>query len=404
MPKSTHRKPAGKVSKPRRDFPLFPHQTGRWAKKVRGKLHYFGSTATDPKGKAALETWLDQRDDLLAGRTPRVAADGLTLRDLCNRFLTVKEQLRDSGEIKNTTFLDYHATCDRLIEHFGKNRLVVDLAADDFESYRARIAAKWNPTGLGGEITRVRVLFKYGYDAGLIDRPVRFGPMFKRPAKRVLRKERAKKGPRLFEPDQIHTLIEKASDQLKAMILIAANCGFGNADVGHLTLSALDLRGGWINFPRPKTGIDRRCKLWPETIEAIEAVIATRPTPKDEAAADLLFITKYGQAWAKDTHDSPVSKEFRKLLDATELYRPGLGFYALRHTFETIGGDSRDQVAVDHVMGHSRDDMASLYRERIEDDRLQAVADHVRAWLFQPDDKCGPETAEDTRDKLRIVG
>ena len=36
------------VQKPRKDFPLFPHQTGRWCKKVRQKLHYFGSTLTDP--------------------------------------------------------------------------------------------------------------------------------------------------------------------------------------------------------------------------------------------------------------------------------------------------------------------------------------------------------------------
>jgi len=57
-------------------------------------------------------------------------------------------------------------------------------------------------------------------------------------------------------------------------------------------------------------------------------------------------------------------------------------FYALRHSFETIGGESRDQVAVETIMGHSRDDMASVYRERIGDDRLQAVAEHVRQWLW----------------------
>ena len=77
-----------------------------------------------------------------------------------------------------------------------------------------------------------------------------------------------------------------------------------------------------------------------------------------------------------------MSKEFSKLIRELKLHRPGLGFYALRHTFETIGGDSRDQVAVDAIMGHARDDMASVYRERIDDARLLAVVQHVRKWLF----------------------
>ena len=83
-----------------------------------------------------------------------------------------------------------------------------------------------------------------------------------------------------------------------------------------------------------------------------------------------------------ETQDSPISKEFRKLLDKLKLYRRGLGFYALRHTFETIAGESRDQVAVNFIMGHADASMAGVYRERISDDRLGDVVNVVRGWLF----------------------
>ena len=70
-----------KPAKPRPDFPLFPHATGRWAKKIRGKLHYFGKWA-DPD--AALQRYVEERDDLYAGRKPRRKGDGLTIKDLVN--------------------------------------------------------------------------------------------------------------------------------------------------------------------------------------------------------------------------------------------------------------------------------------------------------------------------------
>jgi integrase len=374
-------KTATKPDKPREDFPLFPHATGRWAKKVRGKLHYFGPWS-DPQ--AALEKWLNERDDLLAGRKPRGARQGLTVLDLCNRFLFAKEHLVNAGELQQRTWDDYKAAADRIRKTFGEGRLVEDLQADDFDVLRAKLAKNRGPIPLGNEIQRVRSIFKYAFDASLIDKPVRFGPSFKKPSRKSVRHARHARGLQMFEAAEIRALLAKAGVQLKAMLLLGVNCGFGNNDVGTLPIAAVDLSRGWINYPRPKTGIARRCPLWPETVKALKAAFAKRPAPKDEAHEGLFFVTKYGKPWAKSKVDNPVTKETRKLIDDVGIERPGLGFYGLRRAFETVSGESLDQVAVDHVMGHSPpdSDMSAVYRQRITDDRLLAVTEHVRKWLF----------------------
>src|ERR1022692_4230530 len=126
--------------KPHSDYPLFAHQNGQWAKKVKGRIVFFGVWADPQK---ALERWLAEKDDLLAGRKPRVPSDGLTMRELANRFLTHKQHLLDTREIAKRTWDEYFATCERLVKAFGPNRLVADLAADDFEGLRASIAEVW---------------------------------------------------------------------------------------------------------------------------------------------------------------------------------------------------------------------------------------------------------------------
>ena len=75
MANSTRRDTHTKPAKPHPDFPLFAHRNGSWAKNVLGKLRYFGGW-NDPD--AALQKWVDEKDDLLAGRTPRGKIDGLT--------------------------------------------------------------------------------------------------------------------------------------------------------------------------------------------------------------------------------------------------------------------------------------------------------------------------------------
>ena len=101
----------------------------------------------------------------------------------------------------------------------------------------------------------------------------------------------------MFQADTIRAMIEGAGSQLRAMIYLGINCGLGNNDCAMLPMKALDLKKGWLDFGRPKTGIPRRCPLWKETVAALREALAKRPTPKDPAHTERFFITKYGATW-----------------------------------------------------------------------------------------------------------
>jgi integrase len=369
-----------KPAKPYPEFPLFAHPSGQWAKKIRGRTVYFGKW-DDPD--AALTNYLRQKDDLHAGRIPRPDTALATVKDACNAFLNAKQDALDAGELSPRTWTEYRAVCGLLVERFGKGRLLSDLGAQDFTALRKHMAAKWGALRLANVIQYVRSVFKYAYDSELIDRPIRFGPMFKRPSRKVVRLHRAEQGKKLFAASEIRRLIDAAGVQLRAMILLGINCGMGNSDCGNLPLSAVDLDNAVLDYPRPKTGIARRCPLWPETVTALREALAKRREPKSHDDAKLVFVTKYGLSWEKCSGENPVSQETAKLLRKLHINgRKGLGFYTLRHTFRTIADEAKDQPATDHIMGHETSHMSSYYRESIADERLRAVTDHVRKWLF----------------------
>jgi integrase len=392
---STAPVPGRKPSKPYADFPLFPHAAGVWAKKIRGKMHYFGPWS-DPD--EALAKYNEQKEALHASRTPRPDRAALTVKDVANLFLNAKKQAVAAGELALRTFNDYKAIMEMMLDGLGKQKPAAALDPQDFTALKIRLARRNGPARISTLVQVVRCAFKFAYESGALDAPTRFGPVFKRTSKKVLRLDRAKKGPKLFTAAEVRALVRgglvvgedgpelvEAGPQLKAMILLAINCGFGNADCGNLPLSAVDLDAAMIDYPRPKTGIPRRCALWPETVAALREALAARPAPKDPDAAGAVFVTKYGQAWTKTDNAGPLTQMFAKLLRALHINgRKRLGFYTLRHTFRTVADEAKDQPAADYIMGHEVPHMSSVYHETISDARLRAVAEHVRAWLFPP--------------------
>ncbi len=375
------------------DAPPFDNGHGRWVKKIRSRLVYFGNVKDDPEGENARRVWEEQKHAIRAGRKPILSdddsPDGATVRVLCNLFLEAKERAVETGELTQRSWNDYFNTCQEVVSTLGKNRLAADLTPEEFGALREQLAVgkkgKRSLITLKGHMVRTRVLFSWGLETEILERPVRYGASFKLPKAERLRAARNERPKKFFTQPELRKIIDSCGVQLKAMVLLGVNCGLGNADCGRLKFTHLDLKGGWLDFPRRKTGEPRRGKLWPETVKAIKAAIAARPNPANKADRDQVFLTHCGDRWYSDNNrDSPLSAEFSKVLARLGMKRPGVSFYSLRHVLQTVGDEVRDAPALRRMMGHvtASSDVSSHYREHIADCRLIAVSDHVHSWLF----------------------
>ena len=212
----------------------------------------------------------------------------------------------------------------------------------------------------------------------------RFGPDFSVATNRAKRVERASRGKKLFSASGILRLIEAADPEWKDLVLLAINGGLGNSDVSRFRIDQME--GEWLDSARGKTGIDRRIPLWPETHKAVAEYLKVRPNPK-AGNHSLAFLSGHRGPMIAISEEGVrgdlVSTGFKRLTTKAGIYQKGMGFYWLRHTFQTVADASRDPVAVAAIMGHVDSSMAGQYRESIDDARLSLVSEFVRGWLFE---------------------
>lgn len=374
------------------ECPLKLHGNGQWYKKFKGKMHYFGTDRD-----TALSRWEKEGEFVLAG-LPIPRTDGApSVVELGNLFVdSCKKRLKD-GDIGQRSIEDYERTIKRMIAIVGQHCRPQHMAPADFASLRERLheptprtkaiqgglkgrtVDRLSPTTVTGDIRRIRTFLRWCSDTELIP-PARFGREFKIASASVVRKIRAKQGPQDLTADEIKSVLAKASRQLKPLVLLGINSAMGNLDIAQMTFGdvALDVPEVWVDLPRNKTGFPRRFVLWPETVVAIKSYLAKRANPAGRSNTDKLFLTRTGLQWSTDS----LSGAFRKARENAGVERGN--FYDLRRTFQTQAESTLDFPAISHIMGHApkSGDMASRYRQRIDDDRIRKVCSHVRDWLF----------------------
>ncbi|HBE70981.1 MAG TPA: integrase [Planctomycetaceae bacterium] len=363
------------------------HPRGYWYKKYKGRFYYFYRCDADPDATFSIEKWRHDKQYLDSDREPPVydpmnrhaGAASITVYDLCNHWLSHKETLLKLGELTQGTWDEYKATCEFLVGEVGKTLPAKLCGPQRFESIRLALARRYNINGQSKRIGQIRSIFTTAHEDAITDTPPNFGRSFRKPSAAAFRKLRAAKGDQSFSPSEIHALLAAAKVNMRAMILLGLQAGFGNEDCAALPRTAI--RDGWLTWARVKTSVQRRVPLWPETELAISKAIEHANSKGEDS---LCFIGLRGKHYISPKKTGGrVTGEFVTTRNSAGV-NPARTFYDLRRTFETVASSTVDQPAIDAIMGHtpSESNMPARYRQGLLPDyRLRGVVDCVREWL-----------------------
>ncbi len=211
-------------------FPLTLHPTDQYCKKIKGKLYYFG---TDKK--VALERYLEQAAYLHTGKTtkPNSANNNLSLKTVCNLYLDYQESRAAIAEITRSYVYDQTRLLRDFVRYIGPNRIISNISTIDLQNYRKKLIKTGKAADtINNRITAVKAMYKWALDNGVISNT----PNLKAIKKVVISKTEKP----TFSITQIQKLLENASTQMKAMIWLGLNCGFGCTDCAELKWENLD--------------------------------------------------------------------------------------------------------------------------------------------------------------------
>jgi hypothetical protein len=336
-----------------------------WYKRVAKTPRWIVSVRECPSGEEADRFFERHFQKLASAPPPR--SDALAVRHAANLFVETKEQ---SG-LHQGTVRDYDDTMLRLIRCVGGERTLDALGADDARLFVADMMSKLGPDRRQKHLINLRGFVRWCGRQGIsIGWTLDDLPLIR---KKVMRREKSQRRKRPWTVAEVRRLLRHGSDRMRAAMLLALNAAMGPEEIVQLT--GADVRGGVIDKPRAKTGVERFAPLWNETLAALAAV----PRPKNGGGGGWLFPSRRRGGAGGHVKPAVLIRRFRALCDRAGV-RPD-GLYNFRRTFRTIADEFGDQRAAARVMGRELPDIDTVYVLTVKRDRIERMLDHVRLSL-----------------------
>lgn len=364
---------------------LTRHPRGAWYKSINGEWKCIAGKREAPTAADADRVYERKFRELWAGAEPRIAVTGpateATLAELFDHFFHAKQQACEADRLKQRTLDELEDSLKRCLQVMPDGIRFSELQPLDFTRLHQAWSKSFGVHRLSKYVANVRSAFNWMRENGLIPAVPLYGD-FRQPTRAEFRKHKAKReesgAASVFSIEEITRLLDRADVTQRAQILLALNSGFGNTDLSELRARVIDFARGWIDYTRGKTGVKRRCPLWPETLAALkEAIPHCRITGN-------VFSTSDGRPLVQGTHDR-LAARFKTLCEAANCYIEDRGFYALRHNFSTEAMKHGPTLLIKRITGHTSAEEDRVLDEHYvgeTDARLCEIVDGVRHGLI----------------------
>jgi integrase len=362
---------------PKGKFPLSKSGNGQWCKRHHYNYVYFGKDKEEAYNKYV--EWLA---GVRAGKDPKTAradAEGQghkSMQVVANAYLEYQHTQYVGNQIEWQTYNDACVLLTSFVKFVGPHTPNGEVTTKTLQKYRTSLIEKrLAPNTINNRLRAVKAMYRWVLANEEVSQTPSLGAIA------LLATPETQK--QTFTAEESRKLIEAADPQMRAMILLGLNCGFGCTDCAEVEWRHFDLVAGYVDFPRPKTHVPRNFELWPDTLAALKAL-----TPRPELGP-LVFYTRWGSPWIRPSYkgrgrDDEIGKAFKKVAKRAEVpLEKGNAFYALRRTAATVAAETGDAFAVQRILGHRDLTMASRYVQKRKRRCVNTVraTEHVSHWL-----------------------
>ena len=189
----------------------------------------------------------------------------MALKSLYNIYLQHQQAKAASVEITIRHYVDQISCLKKFMSFIGQHCKINEISTLDLQNYKRKLKRAYNSAHrMNLHMSIMKAVFHWARKNDILDYIPNIDSVS---CVKIIHKHR-----HVFTSEEIHRLINFANVQMKAMIWLGLNCGFGYTDCAELKWSELDLVNGRIKLAMKKTGVSRDIPLRPETIQSLENI------------------------------------------------------------------------------------------------------------------------------------